>query len=76
MDRRVRFDFLVTFSNGGSLRGEDFRLDIDGDNIADDALATLLVRDLRLLMVANVTIGNKQIIHEAHKRRAEPVTAS
>jgi hypothetical protein len=26
-DRRVQFDFDVEFSNGGSLKGEGFRLD-------------------------------------------------
>jgi len=39
-DRRVQFDFDVEFSNGGSLKGEGFRLDIEGDDISDLALAT------------------------------------
>ena len=30
-ERRVQFDFEVEFSNGGSLKGEGFRLDIEGD---------------------------------------------
>jgi kynurenine formamidase len=28
-DRRVQFDFDITFSNGGGLTGRAFRLDID-----------------------------------------------
>ncbi len=68
MDKRVKFDFVVEFSNGGSLRGEDFRLDIPGDNVDDRELADGIVRDMRLLMVAEVQILNKVIISEPHKR--------
>ncbi|TQM12970.1 hypothetical protein FB548_1824 [Pseudoxanthomonas sp. 3HH-4] len=68
--KRVVFDFEIDFSNGGGLQGQDFRLDIDGDAITDDALADYIVRDLRLLMVGSVRIHNKRIIEEAHKRTA------
>jgi kynurenine formamidase len=68
MDRRVKFDFEISFTNGGGLQGQDFRLDIAGDDISDQALADFLVRDLRLLMVGKVRILNKQIIAEPHKR--------
>jgi arylformamidase len=67
-DRRVLFDFEVDFSNGGGIQGQDFRLDIEGDDIADAALAECIVRDMRLLMVGTVRILNKRIIGEAHKR--------
>ena len=67
-DRRVQFDFEIEFSNGGGLRGQGFRLDIEGDDIADEALADYLVRDMRLLMVGAVRIHNKTILAEAHKR--------
>ena len=67
-DRRVLFDFEVDFSNGGGIQGQDFRLDIEGDDIADEALAEYIVRDMRLLMVGAVRILNKRIIGEAHKR--------
>jgi kynurenine formamidase len=67
-DRRVKFDFEIEFSNGGGLRGQGFRLDIEGDDIADEALADYLVRDMRLLMVGTVRIRNKTILAEAHKR--------
>jgi arylformamidase len=67
-DRRVQFDFEVEFSNGGALQGQDFRLDIDGDDISDEELAAYIVRDLRLLMVGEVRVLNKQIIRERHKR--------
>src|SRR5262245_37890768 len=67
-DRRVQFDFEIDFTNGGGLAGQEFRLDIEGEDILDDALAEYLVRDLRLLMVGAVRIRNKRIIAEAHKR--------
>lgn len=67
-DKRVCFDFEVDFSNGGGIQGQGFRLDIDGDDISDDELASYIIRDLRLLMVGAVRILNKQIINERHKR--------
>ena len=70
MDKRVQFDFEITFTNGGGLNGHDFRLDLDGDGISDEALAAYLVRDLRLLKVGSVRVFNKQIIDEAHQRPA------
>src|SRR5581483_2200666 len=63
-DRRVQFDFDVQFSNGGSLQGRGFRLDIEGDDVSEAALADHLVRDLRLLMVGAVRIRNKSIVVE------------
>ncbi len=68
MDRRVKFDFEIDFTNGGGIQGQDFRLDIDGDEIADAELAETLVKDMRLLMVGDVRILNKEIITEKHKR--------
>jgi hypothetical protein len=75
-DRRVQVDFEVDFSNGGGLQGQGFRLDIDADDIDDDALADYLVRDLRLLMVATVRIVRKRIIVEPHKRRVSTSAVS
>ena len=68
MDKRVKFDFEIYFTNGGSLKGEDFRLDIAGDDISDEALADYIVADLRLLMVGRTRILNKEILAEKHKR--------
>lgn len=68
VQKRVVFDFEIDFSNGGGLQGQEFRLDIEGDDIADEALASYIVRDMRLLMVGDVRIRNKRIIEEAHKR--------
>ena len=65
---RVVFDFDITFSNGGGIQGQDFRLDIDEPTISDDVLGARLVGDMRLLMVATVTILNKRYVKEPHKR--------
>ncbi|WP_343519908.1 cyclase family protein [Sphingomonas sp.] len=67
-EKRVCFDFEVSFTNGGGLQGQDFRLDIDDDDIDDAELARYVISDLRLLMVGGVRILNKRIIAERHKR--------
>jgi kynurenine formamidase len=67
-EKRACFDFEIDFLNGGGIQGQDFRLDIKGDDISDDVLAAYLIADLRLLMVGDVRILNKTIIDEAHKR--------
>ena len=70
-EKRAVFDFEIEFTNGGGIQGQDFRLDIDGDDISDNALADHLVRDLRLLMVGSVRVLHKRIIAEPHKRFAD-----
>lgn len=67
-EKRVCFDFEVSFTNGGGVQGQDFRLDIAGDEIDDAELARYVISDLRLLMVGEVRILNKRIIEERHKR--------
>jgi len=67
---RVVFDFEIDFSNGGGLQGQDFRLDIEGADIDEAALADYIVRDMRLLKVGQVRILRKRIIAEAHLRPA------
>jgi hypothetical protein len=70
MDKRVQFDFEIDFTNGGGIQGQEFRLDIDGDDITDQELADYIVEDMRLLMVGEVRILNKKIINEKHKRKS------
>lgn len=69
MDKRVKFDFEIEFTNGGGIQGQDFRLDIAGEEIQDKELATYLVKDMRLLMVGEVRILNKEYLTETHKRK-------
>ena len=35
MEKRVKFNFELSFTNGGGLQGRDFRLDIPGEDISD-----------------------------------------
>jgi arylformamidase len=70
MEKRVKFDFEIYFTNGGSIKGEDFRLDLPGDTISDKELADYIVADLRLLMVGETKILNKVIFEELHKRKS------
>jgi len=70
MDKRVKFDFEIDFINGGGIQGQGFRLDVEGDDISDQELAEYIVKDMRLLMVGEVRILNKEIIMEKHKRNA------
>lgn len=67
-DHRVAFDFEIEFSNGGGIRGWDFRLDIEDTDISDENLGEYIVRDLRLLMVGSIKILNKRVFKERHKR--------
>ncbi|HBT72587.1 MAG TPA: cyclase [Lysinibacillus sp.] len=68
MEKRVVFDFEIEFTNGGGIQGQEFRLDLNGDDISDEELAKYIVEDMRLLMVDKVQILNKKIITEKHKR--------
>jgi arylformamidase len=69
-DNHVQFDFEVGFANGGGLQGQEFRLDINGDDVSDQALADRLVKHLGLLMVDHVRILNKKVILERNQGAA------
>jgi arylformamidase len=64
---RAVFDFRITFTNGGSIRGEGFRLDVPRPDLAADEVGTMLVRHLGLLMVAEVELRGLQFVAEPHK---------
>ncbi|WP_183561302.1 cyclase family protein [Mucilaginibacter sp. SP1R1] len=66
-DKRVVFDFDITFTNGGGIQGQDFRLDIASDTITDQQLADYIVHDMQLLMVGKVDILNKYYVTAPHK---------
>ena len=65
---RAELDFEITFANGGSLRGEGFRIDIGDPGLTEPGLGEALVRDLGLLMADRVEIRGYRIIAERHKR--------
>lgn len=64
---RASFDAEVTFRNGGGLQVQDFRLDVPGPDVTDDALADLFVRHLGLLMVEDVQLSAVQMVAEPHR---------
>jgi arylformamidase len=67
---RAELDFEITFSNGGGVRGEGFRIDITGPGLTEDQLGAALVADLGLLMADRVEIRRSRILSERHKRAA------
>ena len=77
MDTRAIFDFVVTFTNGGSLRGEGFRLDLPRADTAEGEIGRLLVAHLGLLMVEKVELRNLRRVEEPHRgSRGVPRAAS
>ncbi len=67
MDTRAIFDFVVTFTNGGHLRGEGFRLDLPRPDASDEEIGALLVAHLGLLMVGGVELRNLRRVQEPHR---------
>ncbi|MCU1404208.1 MAG: hypothetical protein JWQ43_511 [Glaciihabitans sp.] len=64
---RAVFDAEVSFSNGGGLQAQGFRVDIPGPDISDTQIGELFVVSLDLLLSGTVTVHNVSIIEEAHK---------
>jgi hypothetical protein len=67
---RVKFDFRVDFTNGGHVQGEDFLLDIEGNDIADDILKSMIVDAMNLAKAGKVTIFKKQIVRRGEHNDA------
>jgi arylformamidase len=67
---RAQVDFRIDFTNGGGMQGQGYRLDIPAADTTDAHVGTLLVRELGLLMVAEVRITARTTIAEPHRRRA------
>ncbi|MEK8131905.1 cyclase family protein [Paenibacillus filicis] len=60
----VQFDFEVSFTHGGRLEGQRFRLKEDGWEAGESQLAELLVRELQLQSVREVRIFNTETLRE------------
>ena len=64
---RAHADISVTFTNGGGLTAQGFRLDLP-DATADAALiGELFVRQLALTLVGEVIVSNLEIVEETHR---------
>jgi kynurenine formamidase len=82
---RAQFDATVTFSNGGGLSVQGFRVDVPDAEPGEDEVAALFVASLSLLMVERVEVRNLRVFPELHKgtrggpsdpdRAGAPVTA-
>jgi arylformamidase len=64
---RAEFDATVTFSNGGCLSTEGFRVDVENADATNDHITELFVSSLNLLMVERVSVTNVRIFSEPHK---------
>lgn len=64
---RAQFDAVVTFSNGGGLRADGFRVDVPGPDVTEQDVASLFIASLNLLMVDSVELRNLSVFAEPHK---------
>lgn len=64
---RAVFDAEVTFSNGGGLQAQGFRVDLPGPSVSEDEIGRLFVTSLDLLLSETVTVHDVRIIEEPHK---------
>lgn len=64
---RAQFDAVVTFSNGGGLRADGFRVDVPGPDVTEQDVAILFISSLNLLMVDSVELRNLSVFAEPPK---------
>jgi len=64
---RAVFDAEVTFSNGGGLQAQGFRVDLPGPEVTAEELSRLFLTSLDLLLADSVTVHDVRVIEEAHK---------
>jgi kynurenine formamidase len=74
---RAEFDAVVTFTNGGGLQAQAFRVDAPHADVTESELAALFVAACNLLMVDRVELSGVRIFAEQHKgTRGGPSDAS
>jgi hypothetical protein len=64
---RAVFDAEITFSNGGGLQAQGFRVDLPTADATDEQIGQLFITSLDLLLAETVEVHNVRIIEEAHK---------
>jgi arylformamidase len=64
---RAELDFEITLSSGGTLRGRDFRMDIEHPGMTEDELAVALGRELGLTPADQVDIHSRQVMRAPHQ---------
>lgn len=66
-DYRAVVDGSITFSNGGDIAVQGFRLDLSSAETTHEEIGRLLVRSLGLLMADSVDLTAVEVVEEAHK---------
>ena len=69
---RVKADFRVDFTNGGYVEARDFLLDIEGDDVAPERLAEMIVSAMNLLRAGPVTILAMRVVRRGEHQDAAP----
>jgi arylformamidase len=64
---RAELDFEITLSSGGTLRGRDFRMDIEHPGMTEDEFAAALGRELGLTPADQVDIHSRQVMRAPHQ---------
>jgi arylformamidase len=64
---RAVFDAEVTFSNGGGLSAEGFRIDVPGPDVTERQVGELFLGSLGLLLTDRVVIRRLRIVQEQHR---------
>ena len=64
---RAQFDAVVTFSNGGGLHAQGFRVDVPGPGVSAEEVGRLFIASLNLLMVGSVEVRDLSVFAEPHK---------
>jgi arylformamidase len=64
---RAEFDAAVTFTNGGGLQAQGFRVDVPHGDVTEAEIAALFVASLSLLMTERVGLSRVRVFAEPHK---------
>lgn len=76
---RAVFDAEISFSNGGGIRAEGFRVDVASPEATAQEVGALFVASLGLLMTDTVRFDQLEIVEEQHKGTrggpSDPATA-
>lgn len=64
---RAVFDATVTFSDGGGLTAEGFRVDLPGPDATEPQVAELFLSSLGLLLTNRVEVSALRVVQEQHR---------
>ena len=68
----MKFDARVDFTNGGHVEAKDFLLDIEGDSVAPERLAEMIVSAMNLLRAGPVTITAMRVVRRGEHQDSAP----